>query len=46
VWAGCRNVPWSFGADSFTVEMLACFGDLGVARVLVACDADEVGKRA
>jgi DNA primase len=44
--AGFRHVTWSYGAGGFTAEMLACFRELGVGRVLIAYDADEGGDRA
>ena len=44
--AGLRNVTWSFGVNGFTAEMLSCFRELGVGRVLIAYDADEAGDRA
>jgi DNA primase catalytic core len=44
--AGYRHVTASYGVEGFTAEHHAVFQELGIARVLIAYDADDAGDRA
>ena len=44
--AGYRHVTASYGVEGFTAEHLATLQRLGIARVVIAYDADEAGDRA
>ena len=44
--AGYRHVTASYGVEGFTAEHLAALQRLGIARVVIAYDADEAGDRA
>jgi DNA primase catalytic core len=44
--AGYREVTASYGVEGFTAEHLTTVQRLGIARLLIAYDADEAGDRA
>jgi len=44
--AGYRQVTASYGIEGFTAEHLAMLQRLGIARLVIAYDADEAGDRA
>jgi DNA primase len=43
---GFRHVTSSYGANGFTDELLQCFVDHGIKRVLIAYDRDDAGDTA
>jgi DNA primase len=43
---GFRHVTSSYGANGFTDELLQCFVDQGIKRVLIAYDRDDAGDTA